>query len=295
VGPAVMETMTGAFKHEFLDAVADARYSTGAAALRLARLEYADLDPAPYLGQLDEMAREVRERMANAGQKTPRARLSTVIDYLYNDLGFSGDREHYDDPRNSFLNVVIERRSGIPITLAIVFLEVAERAGLAAEGVNFPGHFLVRVPVEETPATRGLLIDPFHGGAIISESDCHHLLRTHMGEDAVLDPAMLATAGKRDILIRMLLNLKRSYVRMRSFPQARVVTELLVQLDPSAITELRDRGLLAYHLEDFAAALRDLQEYLRLATVPEDEQARQEHMQIWEHVKTLRRRIASFN
>ena len=290
-----METMTGAFKHEFLDAVADARYSTGAAALRLARLEYADLDPAPYLGQLDEMAREVRERMANAGQKTPRARLSTVIDYLYNDLGFSGDREHYDDPRNSFLNVVIERRSGIPITLAIVFLEVAERAGLAAEGVNFPGHFLVRVPVGETPATRGLLIDPFHGGAIISESDCHHLLRTHMGEDAVLDPAMLATAGKRDILIRMLLNLKRSYVRMRSFPQARVVTELLVQLDPSAITELRDRGLLAYHLEDFAAALRDLQEYLRLATVPEDEQARQEHMQIWEHVKTLRRRIASFN
>ena len=287
--------MTEAFKHDFLDAVADAKYSTGAAALRLARLEYADLDPAPYLGQLDEMAHEVRDRITSGGQNTPRARLMTVIEYLYKDLGFSGDREHYDDPRNSFLNVVIERRSGIPITLAIVFLEVAARAGLTAEGVNFPGHFLVRVPVGDVPSGRGLLIDPFHGGAIISESDCHHLLRTHLGEDAVLDPAMLATAGKREILVRMLLNLKRAYVRMRSFPQARVVTELLVQLDPSAITELRDRGLLAYHLEDFAAALRDLQEYLRLATVPEDEQARQEHMQIWEHVKTLRRRIASFN
>ena len=287
--------MTDAFKHEFLDAVADAKYSTGAAALRLARLEYVDLDPAPYLRQLDEMAREVRDRISNGGRNTPGARLTTVIDYLYKDLGFSGDREHYDDPRNSFLNAVIERRSGIPITLAIVFLEVAAGAGLTAEGVNFPGHFLVRVPVGDGPGARGLLIDPFHGGAIISESDCHHLLRTHLGEDAVLDPAMLATAGKREIIVRMLLNLKRAYVRMRSFPQARVVTELLVHLDPSAITELRDRGLLAYHLEDFAAALRDLQEYLRLATVPEDEQARQEHMQIWEHVKTLRRRIASFN
>jgi len=282
-------------RHDFLSAAAGGEYSTGAAALRLARLEYADLDPAAYLRQLDAMAEAVRERYTGPGGLDTRARLAAVTAYLYGDLGFTGDREHYDDPRNSFLNVVIDRRSGIPITLAVVFLEVAARAGLAAEGVNFPGHFLVRVPVREEGAGRSLLIDPFHGGAVISEADCRHLLRTHLGEEAELDPAMLAAAGKREILVRMLLNLKRAYVRMRSFPQAREVIELLLGLDRSALTEVRDRGLLAYHLEDFNAALRDLQEYLRLAPVPEDEEGRQEHLQIWEHVKALRRRLASFN
>jgi regulator of sirC expression with transglutaminase-like and TPR domain len=286
--------MKDALKQDFLNAVASEDYSTGAAALRLARLEYADLDPAPYLRQLDEMAADVRERLARIGEEGARARLSALTEYLFRDLGFSGDREHYEDPRNSFLNVVIERRAGIPITLAVVFLEVAARIGLRAEGVNFPGHFLVRVSADD-PSSRGLLLDPFHGGAIISEADCHQLLRAHMGEEAVLDPAMLATAHKYDIVVRMLLNLKRAYVRMRSFPQAREVTELLLGLDRSSLTELRDRGLLAYHLEDFSSALRDLQEYLRLAPVPEDEEGRQEHLQLWEHVKTLRRRLASFN
>ncbi len=286
--------MKDALKQDFLHAVSSEDYSTGAAALRLARLEYADLDPAPYLRQLDEMAADVRERLARTGEENARARLSVLTEYLYRDLGFSGDREHYEDPRNSFLNVVIERRAGIPISLAVVFLEVADRIGLRAEGVNFPGHFLVRVPGDDL-STRGLLLDPFHGGAIISEADCHQLLRAHMGEEAVLDPAMLATAHKHDIVVRMLLNLKRAYVRMRSFPQAREVTELLLGLDRSSLTELRDRGLLAYHLEDFSSALRDLHEYLRLAPVPEDEEGRQEHLQLWEHVKTLRRRLASFN
>ncbi len=286
--------MKDILKQDFLNAVTSEDYSTGAAALRLARLEYEDLDPAPYLQQLDEMAADVRERIARTGEAGSRARLAVLTEYLYRDLGFSGDREHYEDPRNSFLNVVIERRAGIPISLAVVFLEVADRIGLRAEGVNFPGHFLVRVPGDDL-STRGLLLDPFHGGAIISEADCHQLLRAHMGEEAVLDPAMLATAHKHDIVVRMLLNLKRAYVRMRSFPQAREVTELLLGLDRSSLTELRDRGLLAYHLEDFSSALRDLHEYLRLAPVPEDEEGRQEHLQLWEHVKTLRRRLASFN
>jgi regulator of sirC expression with transglutaminase-like and TPR domain len=280
--------MTEAFKHEFLDAVADAKYSTGAAALRLARLEYADLDPAPYLRQLDEMAHEVRDRISSAGQNTPRARLTTVIDYLYKDLGFSGDREHYDDPRNSFLNEVLDRRTGIPITLALVYMEVARRAGIQVEGVNFPGHFLMRF----TP----LILDPFHRGARLSENDCRRLLQRHVGEEAALDPALLAPATKPQMLTRMLLNLKRIYVRLHSFPQARNVTELLLAVDPPALAELRDRGLLAYHMNDFSAALRDLQQYLHYsAGSAVDEEARSDHEQLWEHVKTLRRRVASLN
>jgi regulator of sirC expression with transglutaminase-like and TPR domain len=268
------------------------------AALCFARIEYPDLDPAPYLARLDEMGRVARDRLAGIGapDRTHASRVLTLTQYIYEDLGFTGDREHYDDPRNSFLNVVLDRRAGIPITLAVVLLEVSARAGLRIEGINFPGHFLVRAPVStDDPHGRDLLIDPFHGGAIVSESDCYRLLRTHLGDAATLSPGMFAVAGKHQILVRMLLNLKRAYVRMRSFPQARDATELLLALDPSALTELRDRGLLAYHLEDFSSALRDLQSYLRLAAAPSDDEERQEHDQIWEHVKALKRRIASFN
>lgn len=286
--------MSDSLRHDFLTAAVSDEFSTGAAALRIARLEYVDLDPAPYLGLLDEMAAEVRRRLAGADPAGSAARLAALSDYLYDELGFAGDREHYEDPRNSFLNVVLERRAGIPITLALVFLEVAGRIGLPAEGVNFPGHFLVRVPVEDRAGV-SVLIDPFHRGAVVSEADCYSLLRTYLGSEAALDSSMLAPAGKRQILTRMLLNLKRAYVRMRSFPQARSVTDLLLGLDASALTELRDRGLLAYHMQDFSPALQDLQEYLRRAEAPADEAGQQEHAQIREHVKALKRRLAGLN
>ncbi len=114
-----------------------------------------------------------------------------------------------------------------------------------------------------------MIIDPFHGGALLSEVDCRELLRQHVGDEAAFDRSLLEPATRHQIVVRMLVNLKRLYVRMRSFPQARFISDLLLTVDPSAITELRDRGLLAYHLQDFAAALRDLEEYLRLSPRPE--------------------------
>ncbi|HXE79877.1 MAG TPA: transglutaminase-like domain-containing protein [Vicinamibacterales bacterium] len=282
--------MSDSLRHDFLLAATNDEFSTGAAALRIAKLEYAQLDPEPYLDLLDEMADEVRRRLEHLQSPGTAARLAVLNEYLYGELGFRGDRERYEDPRNSFLNVVLERRSGIPITLAVVFLEVARRVGLPAEGVNFPGHFLVRVAADEG---EGVLIDPFHGGAIVSQADCHTLLRRYLGNDAALDAAMLAPASKRQILTRMLLNLKRAYVRLRSFPQARAVTDLLLALDPSSLIELRDRGLLAYHMQDFSPALRDLQQYLRLSDA--NETTREEHAQIWEYVKALRRLLAGLN
>jgi regulator of sirC expression with transglutaminase-like and TPR domain len=169
------------------------------------------------------------------------------------------------------------------------------------EGVNFPGHFLVRAP----NAAEDLIIDPFHAGALLSEVDCRQLLREYVGDETAFDRGLLATATRQHIVVRMLVNLKRLYVRMQSFPQARAVADLLLAVDPSALSELRDRGLLAYHMEDFASALRDLEAYLRLmpredAPDPDeqddDEEApASESAQIWEHVKTLRRRVAGFN
>ena len=141
-----------------------------------------------------------------------------------------------------------------------------------------------------------LILDPFHRGARLSEHDCRQLLERHVGQEAAFDPALLAPATKPQMLTRTLLNLKRIYVRLHSFPQARSVTELLLAVDPPGLAELRDRGLLAYHMNDFSAALRDLQQYLHFAAGAEvDEEGRSDHEQLWEHVKTLRRRVASLN
>lgn len=287
-----------ALSDELLDLVDRPGEELAPAAFVIAKLEYGQLDVLKYTTVLDAMGAEARRRIGeDPGHHAPlEARVQQLIRYLHVDLGFVGNRQHYDDPRNSCLNQVLDRRIGIPITLSLVYIEVARRAGLGAEGVNFPAHFLTRIQASEQTHEGGLLIDPFDGGALLSEDDCQALLRKRSGEDATLQPEMFAPATRREIVTRMLYNLKRDYVQMRSFPQARVVTDLLVELMPTSATELRDRGLLAYHLEDFNAALRDLEAYLRLARAEQQsEEEKAEANQTWEHVKALRRRVAGFN
>ena len=268
-------------------------------ALLIPLLESTHLDADRYVARLDAMGLEASTRLAERNlhpQIASSEALVTALNiYVFEEQGFVGNREQYDDPRNSFLNQVLDRRTGIPITLAVVYLEIARRIGIRIVGVNFPGHFLLRCPSRHAEFDRDLIIDPFHGGALLSETDCRRLLQRHLGDDAAFDPALLAPATKPQILTRMLLNLKRLYVRMRSFPQARDATELLLAVDPPALTELRDRGLLAYHLNDFSAALRDLQRYLQLASSEPAAESATDHEQVWEHVKTLRRRVATLN
>jgi regulator of sirC expression with transglutaminase-like and TPR domain len=268
------------------------------ATLLIARIEYPHLDSEPYLAKLDSMGEAARRAIvedgAATGDTSSEAGIRALNAYLFDTLRFVGNRDKYEDPRNSCLNEVLDRRTGIPITLSVVYMEVARRAGLQLDGINFPGHFLVRCP--ETQSSPYLIIDPFHAGALLSEHKCRLLLQKHVGSDVAFSKSLLAPATRLQIIVRMLLNLKRIYVHMRSFPQARDVTELLLAITPSALSELRDRGLLAYHLNDVTAALRDLQAYLRLTSMSEmDKDAREEHQQIWEHVKTLRRRVAALN
>ena len=285
------------------------------AALMIARLEYPRLDARPYLERLDELGREARLRLAAVagvpcdappGIEPERyARVLALNEYLFTELRFVGNSAHYEDPRNSCLNEVLDRRTGIPITLALLYIEVARRAGLEVQGINFPGHFLLRCPAAPgQPYSSDLIIDAFHGGALLSADACQELVRRHQdpedaedpGHERTLDSHAFSRATKPQILSRMLLNLKRIYERMHSFPQARDVTELLLAVDPWARGELRDRGLLAYHLKDFSGALRDLQAYLRSpVTEPLDDEARKHDEQIWEHVKTLRCRLAMLN
>jgi len=277
------------------------------AALMIARIEYPRLDAGPYLDRLDALGHEAQRRVAQASiapeDLPPRidpvryARVMALNAYLFGELQFAGNDTHYEDPRNSCLNEVLDRRTGIPITLALLYLEVARRAGVDVEGVNFPGHFLLRCRAPRgMPNVDDLIIDAYHGGALLSERE---LLRRYGDNetDAANVPArLLARAAKPQILARMLLNLKRVYVQMHSYPQARDVTELLLAVNPSAIDALRERGMLAYQLNDYSAALRDLQAYLQISAKENpDEGEREEHDRIWEHVKALRRRVASLN
>ena len=282
----------------FTDAAASPDPDLAAPALLIARLGYPRLDPDPYLARLEAMGDAAAGRLAAASRSAPRGAIDTLNQFLFEDQGFSGNTGHYDDPRNSFLNQVIDRRTGIPITLAVVYIEVARRAGIRVDGVNFPGHFLLRFPFgPENDHRNAVFVDPFHGGTILSEVDCRSLLRRHAGDSVDFDARLLAPATKQQILVRMLGNLKRLYVRMRSFPQGRAITDLLLAIDPSALHELRDRGLLSYHVNDYAAAVRDLEAYLRYSWHGADESAesREERDEIWSHVKALRRRIASLN
>ena len=298
------------FIRRFTEVVKSPAPDLAPAAFMIARLEYSQLDMSHYLGELDRMGEEATARVAALGDKAgPMRHVTEISDYLFKVQGFAGNRTHYDDPRNSFLNDVIDRRTGIPITLALVYIEVSRRAGVRIDGVNFPGHFLLKAPAR--PKASGgsgtpVIVDPFHGGAILSEVDCESLLHKYSGSDAAFDQRLLARATKQEILVRMLVNLKRLYVGMRSFPQAHAITRLLLGIDPAATTELRDRGLLSYHLHDYAAALRDLEAYLRVvsrstpaARDPDDEDDESnkngEQAEIWEHVKMLRRRVASLN
>jgi regulator of sirC expression with transglutaminase-like and TPR domain len=270
-----------------------------APAFLIARIEYPRLDPEPYLDRLDGMGEEAARFVSvDPGADAPlAARIDAVNRYLFNQLGFNGNREHFEDPRNSCLNEVMDRKTGIPITMALIYIEVARRAGIRAEGVNFPGHFLVRClqDLHTDDPTEGVIVDPFHSGAILNEHDCRQLLEPHLS-DAAFAPTLLARATRRQILVRMLLNLKKLYVKMHSFPQARATTDALLALQPASLADLRDRGLLAYHMSDFSHALRDLEEYLKLARLSEqDDDQKKETEQVWEHVKTLRRRVAQLN
>lgn len=284
---------------QFTEAASSPDPGLAGPALLIARLGYPHLDPAPCLARLEEMGVAVARRLSVSDlSAAPHGPIDTLNTYLFEDQGFAGNTANYDDPRNSFLNQVLERRTGIPITLALVYIEVARRAGVRVDGVNFPGHFLLRFPFGlADDHDSAVFVDPFHGGAVLSETDCRALLRKHAGDAVTFEPRLLAPATKQQILVRMLVNLKRIYVRMRSFPQARAIAELLLAVNPSALSELRDRGLLAYHLNDHSAALRDLETYLKFASRGDDhsEESREERTQIWKHVKALRRRVASLN
>jgi regulator of sirC expression with transglutaminase-like and TPR domain len=202
----------------------------------VAREEYADLDADTYFSQLDHLGQGLRDRLAM--EAAPERQVATLNALLFGEEGFRGNGANYYDPRNSYLNEVLDRRVGIPITLALVYMEVGWRAHLPLSGVGFPAHFLVAFETEPR-----LLIDPFNCGRLLSVDDCRRQLYERFGSSARLEPSHLAARSKRQILARIVANLKVAYERAGDLPRALRASEQLSVVQPSA-AELRDRGLL---------------------------------------------------
>jgi regulator of sirC expression with transglutaminase-like and TPR domain len=253
------------------------------AALLVAAESDPNVDVDGELRTIEGWAEELRRRLDpewNNLQKLARLR-----SFVFEELGFRGDREDYFSPSNSLLHEVLKRRLGIPLTLSIVFMELGWRVGIPFEGVGFPGHFLVRL----TGEPRDLLLDPYKRGMSVHEEDCRHMLLETTGGKLQFDPGLLASVGKRDMILRLLNNLKGAYIRSGQDELALAVVDRLLVLIPDDVEEVRDRGLLLFRLGRYSPALDCLRSYLEAAPTAADRDT------IERHAQALRQLIASLN
>lgn len=218
----------------------DDEIDLAAASLLIAEAEYPGLDVAAYLAMIDDMAEAVRARMTSGVDAVWHA----LNHYLFDELGFRGNDDDYYDPKNSFLNEVIDRRVGIPITMSLIYLEVGRRLGMELDGIAFPGHFLV----QHRRADGDRLLDPYHKGVVLDTGELEERLRRALGEEAELTAEHLQVASKRQILTRMLNNLRGIYQRCGDVDRELGVLERLAILNPQdgritdALEALRRRG-----------------------------------------------------
>jgi len=236
------------------------------AALLIAKSVNADLDVSSYLSRIEALAAQLAQRLQNCTSETER--ILALNRFLFDEQGFATNIDNYYDPRNSFLNEVLERRVGIPISLSILYIEVGRRAGLPLRGVSFPGHFLVKCKVDD-----GLIVlDPYCRGVSLSLNGLQQRLREVKGGEVsrAIIAGMLVAANKKEILARVLRNLKAIYVERQDDNAALSVTEWIIALTPADALEVRDRGLLYAKLECPRAAMEDFERYLELAPDAED-------------------------
>jgi regulator of sirC expression with transglutaminase-like and TPR domain len=252
------------------------------ASLLIARTEYPALDIESNAARIDELARQASGARAGLDSQRTIAALNRV---LFEEAGLRGNRDDYYDPRNSFLNDVIDRRLGIPITLSIVYMEVARRIGFSLAGVGMPGHFLLKHLSEG----RELLIDCFNRGDILSRQDCQTRLDEIYSGEMTLRPEFLHPISRRQILTRMLNNLKTVYLSTRNFRKALPIADLILVIYPRSAEDVKQRALLRYSLGLSKLAAEDLEEYLRISPAASDAE------EIREMSLTIHRMLALMN
>lgn len=242
----------------FVDELRRTPVNVPRAGLRFAQeIAYPDLDVPYYMARLDELARRANATLPTGASVADRAQ--AIADFLFQEEAFQGNAAHYEDPRNSYLNEVLERRLGIPISLSVIFVAVARRLGLEAYGIALPGHFVAGVRA----GVHDVWLDPFHGGQRLTLADCERLVRETVGYEGPLDPRWLLPADPRPILARMLNNLRLTYLQQERWPEVIAVLERLRQVQPEAPDHIRDLGVAHYQQGDLYPAARYLEEYLK--------------------------------
>jgi regulator of sirC expression with transglutaminase-like and TPR domain len=271
-----MEALRAAFKN-------DQVVTLDVAALELAMIEYADLPPGPYLAVLDEIAADVDACLPNAAGG---ARFVAATNYvLFERFGFQGNEADYYDPRNSCLNEVLDRRLGIPITLSLVYMEVARRLRRPVFGIGLPGHFLVQYDDDEYST----FIDPFHGGRLLSAADCCALAQKIAGAQVEEDSAILRPVSNHYILTRMLNNLRSAYHRLHEHRKVITVLDLLVEACPNEASYYRHRAVARLQVHELHAASHDFRAYLQLSPEAPDRE------EIRKQIEAIHRSLGSVN
>jgi regulator of sirC expression with transglutaminase-like and TPR domain len=250
-------------EHRELLAGESVQWNLDIAAAQIATIEYPDLDVEPVLAQLDSYARNIGARVPVGGREF----VDTANQLFFEELGFTGNEADYYDVRNSCLNDVLRRRLGIPITLAVIYMEVGRRLHQPVYGVGLPGHFVVEFDDEDF----GIYIDVFHQGRLMSADECETLVRQRTGTEIVNRTVAFRRATRRQILTRMLQNLKGVYTKSEQWAKQLQVCDLLVEAYPNAPEEIRARAVAQLKLKRFAAARVDLKRYLELAPQAPDE------------------------
>jgi regulator of sirC expression with transglutaminase-like and TPR domain len=234
-------------------------------ALTIARTEYPDVKVESYVARVDELARSAASRIGDIGD--PRDVIAALNYALFREAGIQGNREDYYHPRNSFINEVLDRRLGIPITLALIYMEVGRRLGFPLFGVGMPGHFLLKhydIDGSET------IIDCFNGGDILSAQDCQRRLDEIYSGQMTLRPEFLFAVSRRQMLTRILNNLKTVYLSARNFRKALPIVDLVLVIYPRSPEDVKQRALLRYSLGQSRGAADDLEAYLKMSPEASD-------------------------
>lgn len=245
------------FVAEWVSFASDSKYNLVEKCLKLAQiLEYPQLDVESNIAKINEIAKSLKVMLSDV--KNPTYLISMLNEHLFERLGFQGDTNDYYDPKNNFLNEVLEKKSGIPITLSIIYVEIARRIGLDLRICGFPSHVVVKHGEE-------MILDPFGGGRLLTIEDLEEILYQNFGEEIEFLPEFLDELPEDKVLVRIIRNLKNSYAQSYAYDKALRCANMILAVEPDAPDEIRDKGIILERLQKYQEALDHLNKYLEIA------------------------------
>ncbi|HJJ22997.1 MAG TPA: transglutaminase-like domain-containing protein [Nitrosopumilus sp.] len=257
-----MEEKFDPFAAEWLAFVKNPNFNLVEKCLKFAQiLEYPDLDVEKYIQKINQIGMSLKESISDV--KNPTYLISMLNEHLFENLGFSGDDDDYFNPKNNFLNEVIDKKLGLPITISILYVELAKFIGLDLKIVGFPSHILVKYNEE-------MILDPFYDGRLLDVDDLQEILDTNFGGELEFKPEFLDEIESEEILVRMTRNLKNSYVQSFVYDKALRCTNMVLTMDPESPEDVRDKGILEERLLNSEIALKYLNKYLEINPNAED-------------------------